>query len=86
MPLLSAQVGTTSRSAWICRIRLKTTKDDLAYIRNQCVLVLEAIFAIVKNYGNRLPDSRLGRPPKITPENANRLKAKTALARQDDID
>ena len=34
----------------------------------------------------RLSGPRLGRPPKITPENANRLKAEIALARQDELD
>ncbi len=34
----------------------------------------------------RLSGPRLGRPPKMTPENASRLKAEVALARQDKCD
>ena len=36
--------------------------------------------------GIRLSGPRLGRPPKLTPENAERLKAEAQIARQDEID
>lgn len=39
-----------------------------------------------KKHGIRLSGPRLGRPPKMTPENATRLKAENALARQDELD
>ena len=39
-----------------------------------------------KKWGIRLSGPRLGRPPKKTPENAQRLKAESALARRDEID
>lgn len=39
-----------------------------------------------KSKGIRLSGPRLGRPPKVTPENADRLKAEARQARQDEID
>ena len=39
-----------------------------------------------KKHSIRLSGPRLGRPPKITPDNADRLKAEAALARQDERD
>jgi IS5 family transposase len=39
-----------------------------------------------KKHSIRLSGLRLGRPPKITPDNADRLKAEAALARQDERD
>jgi transposase, IS5 family len=39
-----------------------------------------------KKHGIRLSGPRLGRPPKMTPENIDRLKAEAALARQDERD
>lgn len=39
-----------------------------------------------KRHHIRLSGPRLGRPPKMTPENANRLKGEIALARQDELD
>jgi len=39
-----------------------------------------------KKHDIRLSGPRLGRPPKMTPENASRLKAEAALARQDECD
>ena len=51
--------------------RIYRTRDNLRYC---------------KKHGIRLSGPRLGRPPKMTPENANRLKAEIALARQDERD
>ena len=51
--------------------RIYRTRDNLRYC---------------KKWGIRLSGPRLGRPPKKTPENAQRLKAESALARQDEID
>ena len=39
-----------------------------------------------KKHGIRLSGPRLGRPPKVTPENAAQLKAEANLARQDERD
>jgi hypothetical protein len=39
-----------------------------------------------KKHNIRLSGPRLGRPPKMTPENESRLKAEAALARQDERD
>lgn len=39
-----------------------------------------------KKHGIRLSGPRLGRPPKVTPENVARLKAESELARQDERD
>ena len=39
-----------------------------------------------KSKGIRLSGPRLGRPPKVTPENVDRLKAEAKQARQDEID
>jgi len=39
-----------------------------------------------KSKGIRLSGPRLGRPPTVTPENADRLKAEAKRARQDEID
>ena len=51
--------------------RIYRTRDNLRYC---------------KKWGIRLSGPRLGRPPKKTPENAQRLKAESALARRDEID
>ena len=49
--------------------RIYRTRENLRYCRK---------------HGIRLSGPRLGRPPKMTPENAARLKAEIALARQDE--
>jgi len=51
--------------------RIYRTRDNLRYC---------------KKHGIRLSGPRLGRPPKMTPENMDRLKADAALARQDERD
>jgi len=49
--------------------RIYRTRENLRYCRK---------------HGIRLSGPRLGRPPRMTPENAARLKAEIALARQDE--
>ena len=51
--------------------KIYRTRDNIRYCRK---------------YGIRITGPRLGRPPKITPENAERLKAEAKLSRQDEID
>jgi len=51
--------------------RIYRTRDNLRYCKQRHI---------------RLSGPRLGRPPKVTPENAARLKAEAKLARQDELD
>jgi hypothetical protein len=51
--------------------RIYRTRDNLSYCKKRHI---------------RLSGPRLGRPPRITPENAERLKAEAVLSRQDEID
>jgi len=51
--------------------RIYRTRDNLTYCKMHHI---------------RLSGPRLGRPPRVTPENAERLKAEAVLARQDEID
>jgi hypothetical protein len=51
--------------------RIYRTRDNLRYC---------------KSHGIRLSGPRLGRPPKVTPENADQLRAAALEARQDELD
>ena len=89
--------GFVDRSSWDNFNECQDLQDQVEAYKRRFGVYPESVHAdriyrtrnnlrFCKRHGIRLSGPRLGRPPKVTPENANQLRAAKLEARQDELD